>query len=177
MGVAVEVYFDPVTEQSLRQFQTTLTAHGIPPILDQLGFRPHLSLAVFSDATPEQLIPIVQAFAHNTHRFALTFSHIGVFPTDEGVVFLAPTLTDHLATLHRDFHQCLDQAACGADQYYQPDHWVPHCTIAMDVAPPQVATAVKVLLQKFRPIRVQCIEIGIITFRPAIPQASFRFAA
>jgi hypothetical protein len=50
---------------------------------------------------------------------------------------------------------------------------VPHCTIAMDLAPRHVATAIEVLLREFHPIRVQCTEIGIITFRPVIPQARF----
>jgi len=177
MGIAVEVYFDLATEQMLRQLQRTLSTHGIPSVQGHLGFRPHLSLAVFSDAAPEPLIPIVQAFADNTHRFPLTFSHIGLFRAAEGVVFLAPTLTDQLITLHQDVHQRLDQAACRADAYYQPDRWVPHCTIATDLAPPHIATAIEVLLQEFHPIRIQCTEIGIITFRPVIPQARFGLSA
>lgn len=177
MGIAIEVYFDPATEQVLRQLQAALTARGIPPISDDLGFRPHLSLAVFSDTAPELLIPMVQAFARITRRFALTLSHIGLFPTAEGIVFLAPTLIDQLVALHQEFHHCLVQAACRADPYYQPDHWVPHCTIATDLAPPHVATAVEVLLQEFQPIRIECTEIGIITFRPVVPQASFGLSA
>ena len=92
VGVAVELYFDTASEQQLRQLQDQLTSQGIPPILDQLGFRPHLSLAAFATGSPEPVIPLVRAFAQSSPPFAITFSHIGCFPTAEGVVFLAPTL-------------------------------------------------------------------------------------
>jgi 2'-5' RNA ligase len=173
MGVAVEVYFDPASEQQVRQLQARLTSQGIPPILEQLGFRPHVSLAGFATTPPESIIPLVRAFAQSTQPFSITFSHVGVFPTAEGVVFLAPTLTHHLARLHHGFHQELAQAALVADRYYQPDRWVPHCTIATDLAPRQMATATQLLVQEFRPLQAQCTTIGVISFRPAVPQAQF----
>jgi 2'-5' RNA ligase len=145
MGVAVEVYFDPVSEQQLRQLQVRLASQAIPPVLEQLEFRPHVSLAGFASTSPEAVIPLVRAFAQSTQPFPITFSHLGVFPTAEGVVFLAPTLTQDLARLHQGFHQQLAQAGLMADRYYQPDQWVPHCTIATDVAPRQVATAIELL--------------------------------
>jgi 2'-5' RNA ligase len=173
MGVAVELYFDSASEQQLRKLQDRLTSQGIPPILKKLGFRPHVSLASFTDVPPEPVIPLTQAFAQSIHPFPITLSHIGVFPTTEGVVFLAPTLTDHLARLHHDFHQRLTQAALVADRYYQPDQWTPHCTIATDLATKQVATAIELLVQEFRPGQVECTAIGVITYRPAHPQAQF----
>jgi hypothetical protein len=48
MGVAVERYFDSGSEQLVHQLQARLTSHGIPPTLEQLGFRPHISLAAFA---------------------------------------------------------------------------------------------------------------------------------
>jgi hypothetical protein len=173
MGVAVELYFDTASEQQLRQLQDRLTSHSIPPILAQLGFRPHVSLAGFATTAPEPVIPLVRAFAQSGHPFAITFTHIGVFPTAEGVVFLAPTLTHQLARLHHGFHQQLAQRALMADRYYQVDQWVPHCTIATGLTPRQIATAIQVLAQEFRPLQVQCTAIGVITYRPACPQAEF----
>jgi 2'-5' RNA ligase len=173
MGVAVEVYCDPASEQQLRQLQARLASQNIPPLLEQLGFRPHVSLAGFATTPPEDVIPLVRAFSQSIQPFPITFSHLGVFPAVEGVVFLAPTLTQHLARLHHGFHQQLAEAGLVADGYYQPDQWVPHCTIATDLAPRQVATAIELLVQEFRPLQVQCTAIGVITFRPARPQAQF----
>jgi hypothetical protein len=33
------------------------------------------------------------------------------------------------------------------------------------------------LVQKFRPLQVQCTAIGVITYRPALPQAQFSLQA
>jgi 2'-5' RNA ligase len=173
MGVAVELYFDTASEQQLRRLQDQLTSQGLPPILEQLGFRPHVSLAGFAATAPEPIIPLARAFAQSSAPFAITFNHIGVFPTAEGVVFLAPTVTQQLARLHHSFHQQLAQVALMADRYYQPDHWVPHCTIATDFTPRQIAAAIELLLREFRPLQVQCTAIGVITYRPVLPQAEF----
>jgi len=173
MGVAVELYFDSASEQLMRQWQARLTSQGLPPILEQLGFWPHVSLAAFASIPPEPVIPLVRAFAQSSYPFPITLSHLGVFPTTEGVVFLAPTLTQHRARLHHDFHQQLSQAALLAESYYQPDQWVPHCTITTDLAPSQIATAIELLVREFRPLQVQCTTIGVITYRPAVPQAQF----
>lgn len=169
MGLAVELYFDEVTEQSIRQLRQTLTDAGISSILDDLGDRPHISLAGLPGEDISTLLPIIEEFAQNVAPFTLKLSAIGLFPTSEGVLYLSPAPTETLLAIHRRFHQELAKTFIEVNPYYQPDVWVPHCTIATDLHASQLADAVKICLQTFKPIVVNCREIGLVKFRPATP--------
>ena len=166
MGYAVELYFDAGAESTLRRLIADLAAAGVPDILGQLGARPHVSLAVFAAVDPEALIEQTAAFAGVTAPFDLTLSHIGTFPTTEGIVFAGPTPTAHLLSLHRAYHERLASAGITPDNYYVPERWVPHCTTATDLTPAQVAMAVCFCVEAFRPVQVTCQEIGVISYRP-----------
>jgi hypothetical protein len=57
MIYAVEFDFDPAAEAAVGQIRATLTRIGIPPILDEIGERQHISLAVFRDIDRSATIP------------------------------------------------------------------------------------------------------------------------
>jgi 2'-5' RNA ligase len=166
MGLAVELYFDTAAEQTIRQIRQTLTNAGIPPILDALGGRPHISPAGFpgDDATP--LLPQIETFAQTAGPFVVTLSAIGVFPTLAGVLFLAPTPTQTLLARHRHLHELVATTPLAINPSYRPEVWVPHCTLATDLQPAQIAAAVEVCMQAFTPFPVTCCEVGLIRFRP-----------
>src|SRR3954465_1410669 len=105
MGFAVELYFDPATERILRDLRSALTAAGIKPVLDEIGDRPHISLAVFSQIDPDELLPELEDFAGEMNVMPITLSAIGSFPTAEAVLFLAPAITQELMDVHWDLHQ------------------------------------------------------------------------
>ena len=55
MPYAIELYFDPETEHAIRKFRGVLASGGIRPILDELGDRPHISLALIADLDANQM--------------------------------------------------------------------------------------------------------------------------
>jgi 2'-5' RNA ligase len=176
VGIAVEIYFDETGEKHIRHLMAILTERGIPPVLDQLGFRPHVSLAVFPAVEVEAVTSVVQDFTQSTGTFSLAFSHLGAFSTAEGVVFLAPTFTERLRHLHQAFHARLSRAGLVSSPYYEPDRWVPHCTVTTDIDPTQMSLAVQTLVEEFEPFEVQCLSLGVITFRPVTLHARFQLA-
>src|SRR4051812_18091288 len=56
MGFAVEMYFDEKTEKTLRDLRKVLSDAGVRPVLDEIGDRPHISLAVFSQVDIDVLL-------------------------------------------------------------------------------------------------------------------------
>ena len=117
MGFAVELYFDRATEAAVRMLRQDVYASGIAPFVDALGDRPHVSLAAFHDLDVAATVPILQAFASEVPPFSVSLSAVGFFPTEEGVVFLAPTPTRAILGAHARLHQHLQHAGMGALPY------------------------------------------------------------
>jgi 2'-5' RNA ligase len=173
MGFAVELYFDPQTEKSLRDLRKVLTNAGVSPVLDEIGDRPHISLAVFSQIDPDELLEELKDFAGELDMMSITLSAVGSFPTADAVLFLAPAITQELMDVHWDFHQLLADLKLHPHAYYLPDRWVPHCTIAQNIQPELVATAFDVCRKSFKPVNAKITEIGLVRFRPVVSLGSF----
>ncbi len=166
MGLAIQLYFDSRAEQTIRHLRAALAEHGVPPVLDTLDDRPHISLAVLPGNDPMPLLPYVAELAQAVSAFPIALSALGIFPTTEGVLYLAPTPNMELLAAHRTLHQILAATAFERNAYYLPEQWVPHCSIALELRPAQIAAAVEICLQEFSPLTATCREVGLITFRP-----------
>jgi hypothetical protein len=71
----------------------------------------------------------------------------GTFPTAEGVVLLAPAVTQELLVVHRRFYSFLKDRGGDWVKDCWPGKWVPHCTAAMDVAPGKMGAALETSVQ------------------------------
>lgn len=173
MGLAVELYFDGLTEARLRRLEATLAAHLPPGATGHSAVRPHLSLTLLPDESEVVLLPLVEAFARATPRQPIALSAIGLFPTGEGVLYLAPTPTRALLDLHARFHARLARARLAGNPYYLPEHWVPHCTLATGLDPAQLASAIQRGLAAFPLPAATLVEVGLIRYHPVEPLRSF----
>ncbi|MCY3712450.1 MAG: 2'-5' RNA ligase family protein [Gemmatimonadetes bacterium] len=167
MGYAIELFYDDASEQAVRHIWDGLgTALG-QPSLSELGSRPHVSLAVYGDDLhtndfPERLLE----FARSIDPFDFTLSSLGTFAGQEGVVFLAPVVTRRLLEVHAQFHEVFSKHKDAGMGYYLPGHWVPHCTIAIDLSAAEVTEALAYCREVFQPISGRFQEIGLVEFRP-----------
>jgi hypothetical protein len=174
MGYAVLLYFDDRTEQSILDLRHALIEQGIPSILDKAGDRPHVSLAGFSNVDCDILISLVQEYANGIEPFNVQLSSISTFPTDEKVLFLSPTPTIQLLTVHQEFHQRLAKSKLISSPYYVLENWVPHCSVEMNIPDDQFPKAIEFCSKVFKPIRGQFQEIGVIEFPPIHQLGGFR---
>ena len=166
MGHAVLLYFDDQTEKSILNLRHALVGQGIPSVLGKAGDRPHVSLAGFSNADCDILIPLVQDYASNMEAFNVRLSTLGIFPTDENVLFLSPAPTLQLLKYHQEFHRRLAKTNLRSSPYYVPENWTPHCSVEMNLSNEQLSTAIEFCSKTFKPIFGQFQEIGVIEFQP-----------
>ena len=89
MGFAVEMYFDEKTEKALRDLRKVLSDAGVRPVLDEMGDRPHISLAVFSQVDVNVLLEELEGFAAETRPLPITLS---------AIFAASPTLPTHTAS-------------------------------------------------------------------------------
>lgn len=173
MPYAVELYFDPQTEQAIRKIRQSLIGLGIPPTLDQLGDRPHISLALIPDLNVSEMSAALRNFSETTGSFPISLRGVDSFPGKEGVIYLAPAITEPLQAAHESLHQLLASLSAQADEYYRPGRWVPHCTIAQNVEQTQIPAILEGSRKKFRPIHGMLQTIGLIFYRPVRQICSF----
>ena len=174
MGYAVELFCDPKSERAVCEIWDGLGAALGKPSLSELGARPHVSLAVYSDDLDASGLSKrlhgfskqLRDFAGSVAPFEFKLSSVGTFPGSEGVVFLAPVATRQLLAVHARFHEVFSQYDESGAAYYLPGNWVPHCTVAIDLAAPEVMEAIAYCREAFQPVTGKFQEIGLVEFRP-----------
>lgn len=167
-GVAVELYFDPNTTARIKKLWKRTNS-----ILPSLGAEPHLTLSLNELNALNDLVPLVERFSENQVSIDISLSSIGIFPTNEGVIYLAPVVTQQLLEVHARFHNMLRAHQISVTQYYMPDQWVPHVTIGQDVPSEQINEVIRESRRSmvFGPIRIT--SIGVVEYRPVISVCQF----
>lgn len=175
MGYAVELYFHPKTEQSIKSIWKVLYDKHISKYMYESNSRPHINLAAYDDKINnfELFTKEVEGFAKTLPPFKLNLLNIGVFNTEEGVVFLQPKVTRELLDIHEKFHRTMESFVEAEWRYYLPDLWMPHCTMAIDLNKEKLLQSVEVISELFKPIEVSIQEVGIVRFKPVEHIASY----
>src|SRR5580658_3626193 len=125
MPHAVTLMLDAESARSVVAMWETLAARGISEEAIQLGYPPHLTLAVFSDAAdPARLLDAARDCAARWHMLPVQLTSLDIFPGKPAVIFLAPVVTPALLAAHADLLNSLDNQP--ADPHYRSGHWVPH---------------------------------------------------
>jgi 2'-5' RNA ligase len=166
MPYAIELDLDHVgIARVMKLWQQLHTEFGGADLVS-MGATPHVSLAVIPEADKSELTSIIQECAGYTAPIASCLSAAAAFPTREGVIFLVPVVTTHLLALHHYLCERLAAASITVNPLYRQEHWIPHCTVALDLPPYHVnqAFALACAADVYHPIQLDVIRL--IEFRP-----------
>ena len=166
MPYAVQLYIDSATDTTVRKLWDKIAQAGLSSYMPDSGVRPHVSIAVYDEIDRDIFQSKLRQFADAIAPFPFTLGSIGSFPTEEGVVFLAPIVTEELLAIHSRFHQAFSRYRQHASDYYIPGRWVPHCTVTMDLKSDEISKGVDVCRQILLPVSGKFESIGIIEFFP-----------
>jgi 2'-5' RNA ligase len=160
------MYMDSVIEAAIWGLWQAIADAGVSSFVVKSGARPHVSLALYEKIDLAEFRSELETFADKTEPSSVTFSSIATFPTKEGVVFLAPIVTQELLDVHANFHRMFSRYRPEVSEYYLPNRWVPHCTVAMDLKSDQISRAIDVCRQVRLPIDGKFEQVGVIEYRP-----------
>lgn len=164
MNHAIELYFDKASTQQIDALRHRLVAHGIP--IDA-GTRPHISLALYQDLNEPTLIDSVRTFALRKCDLGFTLGSVGVFASNESVVFLAPKITHELLSFHADFLNFMQASQQNLNPYYDVNNWIPHCTLGLNLNDRELTDAIRIIKEfDHLPIRGTILQIGVLAFPP-----------
>jgi len=134
------------------------------PSMERLNYPPHLTFAVYEDILPENLFATAQKVFGNMPAISIEFLDIDHFPNEMLVLWARPADDHVLRRIHRAIHDHIDPALCHV--HSRPDHWQPHCTIAMSIPAASKTQALEWATQKRAPFTVTFDTVDCISFPP-----------
>ncbi|PEC19605.1 2'-5' RNA ligase family protein [Bacillus cereus] len=144
---AVIATLDCVFTNKVRALQNELT--NIIGTNQLAGVEPHITLADYNELDVNLYIEKLKEFvAIQDNMAAVTFPSVGTFPTN-GIIFLAPIITDGLLRFHHSYHDHFKTFHDNPMSYYVPGKWVPHCTIANGINANQFLSVMEYIYEKF----------------------------
>lgn len=123
---------------------------------------PHVTLAACRNLDAERFRPLLAEVAVRTPVLAITLASLGVFPTEAGVIFLAPTVTQELVALQLGVVTRLQDLGAEVEPYWLPGQWVPHCTVVMGIPRERMSAALGRAFEALRPISASLTRLSVI---------------
>lgn len=163
MKYAVELYFDADTENALNRLARRVAEEGISTRFLEWKTRPHLTLACLNDVDEKIVSERIDSFAARHCQLPALICSVGMFP-DTRTIFVSPVMNRSMYGFHRELHEYLCDCDFSGWEWYQPDFWAPHCTIALAREDGEDAflRASELILHEFRKISGTFSSIGLV---------------
>ncbi len=169
MPYAVVFYLDPPSSEPIRKTIEELAINHIAPYMHDRSIPPHITLAIYEDLDCKTCEVKIARFAMQMKALHLDFSYLGVFHSENPVVFLGPTVTQEFISIHYQVCETLKEDGTQPWELYQPGHWIPHCSLAVDFPPEMLEKAIAACLQITLPLAIPVASLGVIQFEPVQP--------
>lgn len=163
MAFALELELDAEAGRVVRGLWHALSEIGVTWMAES-GATPHVSLAIWETIDRPRFEAELAHFAAETGPVAVTFDGVGTFPGGAVFLRLAPNTT--LAEMQRQVHARFAALGRSPWQYYLPETWVPHCTLAMEFPRERAPDALAIAKRVSLPIAGRLESVGIVEFRP-----------
>ena len=163
MTYAIEMYFDKETENEIMSLAHKVAENNLSTKFLEWKARPHITLAVFNDVDENKCIHLLEEFVKEVNVIPAFLDSVGMF-NDTKTIFLNPTMTKSMYQLQADLHEKLKEFDTKGWEWYLPDGWVPHCTIALNSEDQEEIfyKTSQLILREFKKIKGQYTSIGLV---------------
>lgn len=157
MPCGAALYFDRETEIAIRRVWQVIDDAGYPSKMLGMNYAPHLTMMVCEDSNVDALRQVLPEFLSHFGPIPVSFHSLGVFASQDGVIYLAPTVNQTLLDFHRQLWNQMEPYLYQYNSLYGPSKWVPHVTLNLDIPLELVGPVVELLL------RTELPRNGLIT--------------
>ena len=163
MQYAIELYFDPATEQQLYTLAKRVADEKLSTKFLDWKSRPHLTLASFNDVDEEACIQRLNQFAHTHGTLPAYIGSVGMF-TDTKAIYASPIMNESMYQFQRELHACMEGFDTKGWEWYLPNRWMPHCTLAITRDDPDEVffKASDLILREFRKLAGRFVSVGLV---------------
>ena len=163
MTYAIEMYFDKETEDKIMSLSNKIADSSLSTKFLEWKTRPHVTLAVFNDVDENKCIDLMKQFVKGKKAIPAFLSGVGMF-TDTKVIYLNPSMKKCMYELHAELHEIFKDFDVKGWEWYQPDGWVPHCTIALNSEDKEEVfyKTSELVLREFKKMSGEYTGIGLV---------------
>lgn len=130
MQYAIELFFDKETEEKLYNLAKRVAEEKLSTKYLEWKTRPHITLGCFNDVDEKKCIEQLNLFAQTHKQIPAYLASVGMF-NDTRAIFTSPVMTESMYEFQRELHKYMQGFDTTGWEWYLPDSWVPHCTLAM----------------------------------------------
>lgn len=158
---AVIGLFDEEFEGAVRRVWQGLEGLGLSDYASQVTGRDvHLTLASFETEEIGEVADAIEDFLSGYTALELHFNHISTF-LGSSMVTVNPVRTPELLDFHCGLHQLL-AAQLSPESLYNPQHWIPHVTLANRILPEKLSDVYTYCLGHFGKSCAQMASFKVI---------------
>lgn len=130
-----------------------------------------MTLACCNDADERKCKEQLKAFALKQKPIPAHIASAGMFP-DTKTVFVSPIMTSGMYRLQAELYDCLKEYDKTGWDWYAPDRWVPHCTLALTGEDDESAffRASDLILREFEKLSGEFVAIGLVRIKFSVEE-------
>ncbi|WP_226659013.1 2'-5' RNA ligase family protein [Guptibacillus hwajinpoensis] len=157
--------FDEETEAKVKEIWRELKEQGLSYYIDEVkDGRPHITLASYEHLDKEEYIRKIDALYDGAEKIEITLNTVSSF-LNYGTIFFAPTVTEKLLSLHSAHHHHFEDFNGSANSLYFPGQWIPHCTVANQLKPDDLAQVFQYCFKEVKPIVGKIEAVALIELK------------
>lgn len=163
MQYAIELYYDKSTERKLFDLAQRVADEKLSTKFLDWKTRPHLTLACFNDVDETKCITILKKFAQKHKTLPVYIDSVGMF-NDTKTIFVSPTMNKSMYEFQSELHDYMKEFDTKGWEWYCPNDWVPHCTIALTGEDEEYVfyKASNLVLHEFKKMCGEFVAIGLV---------------
>lgn len=163
MQYAIELYYDKKTEEQLFNLAKCVADAGLSTKFMEWKTRPHLTLACFNDVDEGKCIELLKSFAQIHKKMPAHIASVGMF-NDTKTIFASPMMNESMYQFQRELHERMKDFDTKGWEWYCPDRWMPHCTLALTQEDSEEVfyKASDLILHKFQKLAGDFVAIGLV---------------
>ena len=163
MQYAIELFYDAETEKQIFALAQKISDANLSTKFLDFKTRPHLALACFNDVDETKCRELLSIFADSHKTLPAHIGSIGMF-TDTKTIFLSPIMTKSMYQFQGELHEAMKDFDSTGWEWYSPDRWVPHCTVALtgEDADEVFYEASNLVLHEFNKLSGKYVSIGLV---------------
>jgi 2'-5' RNA ligase len=149
MACAVSLLFNAEVADAVSERWQRLADAGLSRSMLELGYPPHVTLAVFDDLDARAIVAALDGVFNRASHIEVSLVGIVTFGPGSGVCYAALAPLPELHRLHETVLAAIDKTC---RPHYQAGRWTPHCTLATNLPDAELERARKLLVRDWRPV-------------------------